>query len=33
MALECNRQQRFTEDIAQRRAVLEKAFLHPVQGG
>ncbi|KAJ7846107.1 hypothetical protein B0H14DRAFT_2584393 [Mycena olivaceomarginata] len=24
---------RFTEDIAQRRAILEKAFLNPVQGG
>ncbi|KAJ7792252.1 hypothetical protein B0H14DRAFT_2932011 [Mycena olivaceomarginata] len=31
MTLECNRQQRFTEDIAQRRAILDKAFLNPVQ--
>ncbi|KAF7342076.1 hypothetical protein MVEN_01794900 [Mycena venus] len=31
MALECDRQRRYTEDIAQRRRTLDTAFLNPVQ--
>ncbi|KAF7342069.1 hypothetical protein MVEN_01794200 [Mycena venus] len=31
MALECNRQRRYTEDIAQRRTTLDTAFLNPAE--
>ncbi|KAF8178123.1 hypothetical protein K438DRAFT_1278886 [Mycena galopus ATCC 62051] len=31
MALECNRRREYTQDIAQRQAIFESAFLSPVQ--